>query len=84
MSYQISYDEDSRLIISGLACDCGLEHNAPTQDIYVGSGILSHIARYIRRRNLGTHCVLVADNITWAVAGQRAVRHSARGPHGAG
>ena len=72
MSYQLSYDEDSRLIISGLECDCPCEHNQPSQDIYVGNGILNNIARYVRRRNMGTHCVLVADNITWAVAGQRA------------
>ena len=71
MSYQLSYDEDSRLIISGLECDCPCEHNQPEQDIYVGNGILNNIARYIERRRLGTHCVLVADNITWEVAGRR-------------
>ncbi len=71
MGYQISYDEDSRLVISGLECDCPCEHNEPTQDVYVGNGIVNNIARYIRRRALGTHCVLVADNITWEVAGKR-------------
>ena len=71
MSYQLSYDADSRLIVSGVDCDCGCVHNSPEQDIYVGSGIVSNIARYIRKRNLGQRCVLVADNITWEVAGRR-------------
>ena len=71
MAYQLSYDEDSRLILSGVTCGCPCQHNLPAQDIYVGSGILANIGRYIRRRSLGRHCVLVADNITWEVAGRR-------------
>ncbi len=71
MSYQLSYDADSRLIVSAVDCDCGCVHNSPEQYIYVGSGIVSNIARYIRKRNLGQRCVLVADNITWEVAGRR-------------
>ena len=71
MSYTLSYDEDSRLIISGIDCGCPCEHNKPEQDIYVGSGIVKNIARYIRKRGLGTHCVLVADNNTWEIAGKR-------------
>lgn len=71
MSYQLTYDADSRLIISGLECSCPCEHNSPSQDIYVGSGIVNNIARYVKKRNLGSHCVLVADNITWEVAGKR-------------
>ena len=72
MGYSIAYDADSRLTISGLACDCPCEHNEPTQDIYVGNGILENLPRYIRKRALGTHCVLVADNNTWEIAGKRA------------
>lgn len=72
MGYSIAYDADSKLTISGLACDCPCEHNAPTQDIYVGNGILENLPRYIRKRALGTHCVLVADNNTWEIAGKRA------------
>ena len=70
MSYQLSYDSDSRLIISGVECDCPCAHNQPEQDIYVGSGIVRNLPRYIRKRGLGTRCVLVADQITWDVAGQ--------------
>jgi len=71
MSYQLSYDDDSRLVISGIDCACPCEHNQPVQDIYVGSGIVENISRYIRKRELGEKCVLVADNITWEVAGRR-------------
>ena len=71
MNYQLSYDEDSRLLITGLECDCPCEHNEPKQDIYVGNDILKNIAGYIRRRSLGTCCTLVADNNTWEIAGKK-------------
>jgi len=70
MSVSISYDENRRLTISGLDCDCGLTHRQPTQDIYVGSGIIIHTSAYIKKRGLGTHCVLVADQNTWPLAGK--------------
>ncbi len=72
MAYQLSYDADSRLIISGISCNCKSTHNQPVQDIYVGSGIIKNLPRYIEKRGLGKHCVLVADQITWQVAGQQA------------
>ncbi|MBR4235957.1 MAG: sn-glycerol-1-phosphate dehydrogenase [Clostridia bacterium] len=75
MSYKMSYDEDGRLIISGIECACGSQHNEPTQDIYVGSGIIDKTAAYIKKRNYGAHCVLVADNITWDIAGARLSAH---------
>ncbi|HPJ02415.1 MAG TPA: sn-glycerol-1-phosphate dehydrogenase [Candidatus Limiplasma sp.] len=70
MSVSISYDADHRLTISGLDCECGLAHTQPTQDIYVGSGIVKNTAAYIQKRGLGTHCVLVADQNTWPLAGK--------------
>ena len=70
MSVSISYDSDHRLTISGIACDCGLTHNLPSQDIYVGSGIAKNTPAYIKKRGLGTHCVLVADQNTWPLAGK--------------
>ncbi len=72
MSYKMYYDENSKLIISDIECDCPCEHNKPEQDIYVGNGILDNIAEYVKLRGVGTHCVLVADNITWDLAGSRA------------
>ncbi len=70
MSVSISYDADYRLTISGLDCACGLTHTQPSQDIYVGSGIAKNTPAYIKKRGLGTHCVLVADQNTWPLAGQ--------------
>ncbi len=71
MAYRIEYDQDGKLLISGLECSCPCEHTTPTQDIYVGSGLVEKIPAYIRTRGLGTHCVLVADNITYEIAGRR-------------
>ena len=71
MAYRIQYDQNGKLLISGLECSCPCEHTTPTQDIYVGSGLVEKIPAYIRTRGLGTHCVLVADNITYEVAGRR-------------
>ena len=71
MSYKIEYNSDGKLLISGLECSCSCDHTTPSQDIYVGSGLVDKIPGYIRSRGLGTHCVLVADNITYEVAGRR-------------
>ncbi len=71
MSYSMHYDDSSRLIISDIHCDCGCTHNEPEQDIYVGKDILKNLASYIARRSLGRACVLVADEITYALAGSR-------------
>ena len=71
MSYQIRYDSDSRLIISDLSCPCPYDHTDPDKDIYVGSGLIDKLPGYIKRRGLGTHCVLVADNNTYEIAGRR-------------
>lgn len=71
MAVQIGYDPDNRLILSGIRCDCGGSHKLPPQDIYVGTDLIGEVPRYIRRRNLGQHCVLVADDNTWPLAGQR-------------
>ena len=70
MHYKLSYDEDSRLIVSDIQCNCSCAHNQPAQDIYVGNGIVKNLPKYIRKRGLGTHCVVVADNNTWEVAGR--------------
>ena len=69
MAVKVSYDQDCRMTISGVECGCSCEHHAIDKDIYIGSGLLPRIPDYIRRRGLGTHCVLVADDTTWRVAG---------------
>ncbi|MBO7358419.1 MAG: iron-containing alcohol dehydrogenase, partial [Clostridia bacterium] len=71
MSYKMRYDKDNRLIISDIECACGSVHNKPDQDIYVGGGIIDNTAGYIQKRAYGKHCVLVADNITWDIAGAK-------------
>jgi len=70
MPVSISYDENDRLVLAGLDCDCPCTHNQPTQDIYIGKDLLPRIPSYIDRKGLGRHCVLVADNITYEVAGR--------------
>lgn len=71
MAVQVRYDEDSRLVLSGISCDCGGEHLLPTQDIYVGTDLLARLPAYIQKRQLGSNCVLVADDNTWPLAGQQ-------------
>lgn len=70
MSVSVTYDADSRMHITGIQCDCGLLHNEISQDIYVGENLLSRVPEYIKKRGLGTKCVLVADNITYEIAGK--------------
>ena len=70
MGVSISYDADSRMIFSGLSCSCSLEHATPRQDIYVGQRLIGKVPHFIRRRGLGTRCVLVCDNNTYEVAGR--------------
>ena len=71
MAYRLEYDENGKLLVSGIECACPGPHTLPQQDIYVGSGLIPRIPGYIRARGLGERCVLVADNNTYRVAGQR-------------
>jgi len=71
MAVKISYDPDNRMILEGLECDCPCEHSAPTQDIYIGSGLIEKLPGYIDKRGLGKHCVVVCDENTYKVAGER-------------
>ncbi|MBQ3079162.1 MAG: sn-glycerol-1-phosphate dehydrogenase [Clostridia bacterium] len=70
MSVSIGYDHDSRMVISGLECKCGLAHNEPKQDIYVGEDIIRNVPKYIRKRGMGEKCVLVCDRNTYEAAGR--------------
>jgi len=69
MAVKVSYDQDQRMTISGVECNCGCEHHAIDKDIYIGKNLLARIPEYIRKRGLGTNCVLVADDTTYRVAG---------------
>ena len=79
MSASISYDENHRLIISGLECDCACEHRIPDQDIYVGEDIVEKLPEYIGKRKLGSNCVLVCDkNRTHSLLQGKGLRRSSR------
>ncbi len=69
MAVTVSYDQDCRMIISGVNCDCPCEHHAIDKDIYIGKGLIPRIPEYIAKRGLGRNCVLVADDNTYRVAG---------------
>ena len=69
MAVTVSYDKDCKMTISGVACSRGCQHHANAKDIYIGKGLLPRIPSYIAKRGLGTHCVLVADDNTYRVAG---------------
>lgn len=68
MSVTVGY-KGNKLVLSGLKCDCPCNHNRPTQDIYVGTGLIEKLPQYIKKRELGNKCVLVADVTTYGVAG---------------
>lgn len=70
MALRISYDADDRMILEGLECDCPCEHSVPTQDIYIGRELLPRLPGYIKKRSLGSHCVVVCDENTWRAAGK--------------
>lgn len=69
MPASIEYNGDL-LYITGLECDCPCDHNEPSQDVYVGVNLIPQIPEYIRSRELGDKCVLVADETTYDVAGR--------------
>ena len=70
MPVKVSYDQDCKMTITGVDCGCGCEHHAIDKDIYIGKNLLPRIPEYIRKRGLGTNCVLVADDNTYRVAGE--------------
>ncbi|MGI5898527.1 MAG: sn-glycerol-1-phosphate dehydrogenase [Christensenellales bacterium] len=74
MPVNVGYDDDQRLVISGLECDCPCEHSQPDQDIYVGTGLIPRLPKYIQKRGMGKSCVLVADKNTYEVAGREVER----------
>ena len=71
MGVTITYNRDGRMTFGGIECACGLRHSLPTQDIYVGKGLLNRLPDYIAARGWGRHCELVADNNTWPLAGEQ-------------
>ena len=71
MAVKVTYDENCKMILEGLECNCPCDHDTPNQDIYVGSGLLEKLPGYIEKRGLGRHCVVVCDENTYKVAGEK-------------
>ena len=67
-------EPDGRLVFEEPVCSCGCAHHPVDKDIYVGENLLDHVPEFIARRGLGTRCVLVADDTTYRVAGERVHR----------
>ena len=69
MQYEIKYI-NNKMVFPEFHCNCGYSHDRPDIDIYIGSGILKDCAQYVADGKLGNNAVLVADNITYEVAGR--------------
>ncbi|MEG0935452.1 MAG: iron-containing alcohol dehydrogenase [Clostridia bacterium] len=69
MPVTLQYTKSRRMVLSGFSCDCAYEHRPITQDVYLGNGLLEHLDAILRRCDIGTKLVLVADKNTYAAAG---------------
>lgn len=63
--------ENGKLILKNLSCDCGYDHDIPAMDIYIKSGLIDSCAECIKQSGLGSCGLIVADAVTYAVAGER-------------
>lgn len=70
MPVKIDYD-NYKLVIPQIKCDCGMPHEKPDMDIYIGANIIDNCVNYINARNFGKNAVLVADNNTYRIAGRK-------------
>ena len=70
------------LVDSTLPCDCGVEHTVPTRAVAVGSGVLAQVAAYCTRYLPGKRVLLVADDVTYAIAGERVQRQLEQAGYG--
>jgi len=74
MSYEIKY-ENNKMVFPEFHCDCGFTHNEPDMDVYIGNNILKCCAQYIKKRRFGNKAMLIADNITYEIAGKTVEKH---------
>ncbi len=70
MPVKIEYTQN-KLVLPKIECDCGMTHETPDIDIYIGSRIIDNCVEYINARNFGKNAVLVADLITYKIAGKK-------------
>ncbi len=73
MGLTISY-KDNQLILPEINCCCGVEHQRPDLDVYIGEGILAGIVDYLGKRKLGKKALVIADENTYRVAGEETIR----------
>ncbi len=63
------YYENDMFCLEGVS----KEHTISDIDIYIGKGILKKTASYIKKRNIGSSCLIIADNNTYHAAGKSLV-----------
>ncbi|MGI6705711.1 MAG: sn-glycerol-1-phosphate dehydrogenase [Clostridia bacterium] len=71
MTLEIGYEGD-KLVLPEMVCECGMIHQIPDMDIYIGKDILSKCAQYVTPRQLGKKALLITDNILYDIAGKEA------------
>lgn len=60
------YYENEMFKLEGIST----EHTISDIDIYIGKGILKNTSSYIKKRNMGKRCLIVADGNTYLAAGK--------------
>lgn len=66
--------ENNKLILPEIKCSCGMEHQRPDLDVYIGNDLLKDIPSYLKERNLGKKVLVVADENTHRVAGEKVIK----------
>jgi len=72
MTFQATY-KGEQLILPDIECGCGMPHENPDMDIYIGNGIIDNSGDYIKKKNLGKKVLVVTDNVVDDVAGKKVV-----------
>lgn len=57
-----------------LGCECGRTHRVPVERIVIGAGVMAELPTLLRDVRCTGRGVLVADRMTWRVAGERVAR----------
>jgi len=67
----------SELAAATFACSCGVEHTIAVQEMLLQQDALAQIADIARRHLPGKNGLLIADNITYPLAGNRVLEYLA-------
>lgn len=70
--------KDGKLWLENIECDCTMNHAIPEMDIFIKPGLIQGCADCIAQTKLGDKLLLVADSITYEIAG-RAIEASLLG-----